>query len=199
MNLLQLKRSSSKLRGTFAQRLFILPEAKMNKPMLTPIQQQFRDAMASLSAAVNIITTNGSAGKCGLTATAVCSITDSPPTLMIAVNRHSKTNATLKENGVVCINILAKEHEETAKDFAGFTQLDIEERFKRHAWCEGEYQLPVLEDSLANLQGKIIQTMEMGTHSLFFIEISSIKNRMGGAALAYFSRAFHAIGEDCNH
>lgn len=53
----------------------------MNKPQLTPIQQQFRDAMSSLSAAVNIITTNGRAGKCGLTATAVCSITDSPQQL----------------------------------------------------------------------------------------------------------------------
>lgn len=168
----------------------------MNKPLITPIQQQFRDSMASMSAAVNIITTNGSAGKCGLTATAVCSITDSPPTIMIAVNRNSKTNETLKENGVVCVNILAKEHEETAKDFAGFTALDIEERFRRHAWCEGEYQLPVLEEALSNLQGQIIKTIEMGTHTLFFIEISSIRNRMGGAALAYFSRAFHAIGEE---
>lgn len=166
----------------------------MNKPTLTPIQYQFRDAMASLSAAVNIITTNGTAGKCGLTATAVCSITDSPPTIMVAINRNSQTNSTLKENGVVCINILAKEHEETAKDFAGFTQLDIDERFNRHAWCEGEYNLPILKDSLSNLQGKIIQTLEMGTHSLFFIEVSSIQNRMGGTALAYFSRNFHAIG-----
>lgn len=170
----------------------------MNKQELTPIQQQFREAMSSLSAAVNIITTNGSAGKCGLTATAVCSITDSPPTIMIAINRNSKTNATLKENGVVCINILAKEHEETAMDFAGVTQLDIEERFRRHAWCIGEHQLPVLQDSLSNLQGKITHTMEMGTHSLFFIEVSNIHNRMGGAALAYFSRSFHTIGDTCD-
>lgn len=167
----------------------------MEKPQLTPIQQQFRDAMASLSAAVNIITTNGTAGKCGLTATAVCSITDSPPTMMIAINHHSQTNNTLKENGVACINILANEHEETAKDFAGFTQLDIEERFSRHHWSEGEFNLPVLHNSLATLQGKIIQTLEMGTHSLFFIEVSNIQNRVGGSALAYFSRTFHSLGE----
>ncbi len=166
----------------------------MNKPILTPIQHQFRDAMASLSAAVNIITTNGTAGKCGLTATAVCSITDTPPTIMIAINRNSQTNSTLKCNGVVCINILAKEHEEIAKDFAGFTQLNIEERFNRHEWHMGEYNLPLLKDSLANLQGKITQTLEMGTHSLFFIEIFSIQNRMDGRALAYFSRNFHSVG-----
>ena len=38
---------------------------------------RFRDAMASLSAAVNVITTAGDAGRCGITATAVCSVTDS--------------------------------------------------------------------------------------------------------------------------
>ena len=42
--------------------------------MLSPVQQEFRNAMAKLAAAVNIITTNGEAGKCGITATAVCSI-----------------------------------------------------------------------------------------------------------------------------
>jgi flavin reductase (NADH) len=38
---------------------------------------RFRDAMASLSAAVNIITTEGDAGRCGITAT-VCPVTDTP-------------------------------------------------------------------------------------------------------------------------
>lgn len=169
----------------------------MKKAELTPIQQQFRDAMALLSSAVNIITTNGIAGKCGLTATSVCSITDSPPTVMFAVNKNSKTNNTLKENGVACINILTKVHEEVAKDFAGFTQLDIEERFRRYEWSEGEHQLPFLDDALVSITGQVTQTMEMGTHTLFFIEISNIRNKTGGSALAYFSRAFHTIGEDC--
>ncbi|MWL34502.1 4-hydroxyphenylacetate 3-monooxygenase, partial [Escherichia coli] len=40
---------------------------------------RFRDARASLSAEVNIITTEGDAGQCGITATAVCSVTDTPP------------------------------------------------------------------------------------------------------------------------
>jgi flavin reductase (DIM6/NTAB) family NADH-FMN oxidoreductase RutF len=35
---------------------------------------RFRDAMASLSAAVNVVTTAGEAGRCGITATAA--ITD---------------------------------------------------------------------------------------------------------------------------
>lgn len=48
---------------------------------LTDMQQSFRDAMSKLAAAVNIITTEGPAGRAGFTASAVCSVTDEPPTL----------------------------------------------------------------------------------------------------------------------
>jgi Conserved protein/domain typically associated with flavoprotein oxygenases, DIM6/NTAB family len=41
----------------------------------------FRNAMARLGSAVNIITTDGPAGRAGFTASAVCSVTDTPPTL----------------------------------------------------------------------------------------------------------------------
>ena len=43
-------------------------------------KRRFRDAMACLPAAVNIITTDGPSGRCGITASAVCSVTDEPPT-----------------------------------------------------------------------------------------------------------------------
>lgn len=168
----------------------------MTKPELTPSQQAFRDAMSSLCAAVNIITTNGPAGKCGLTATAVCSITDSPPTIMIAVNQNSKANTTIKKNGVVCVNVLTKELEDAAKDFAGFTQLNNEERFSRYDWGEGEHSLPYLEDALVSFGGRVIQITEMGTHSLFFVEVEGIRKKEGRKGLVYFSRAFHAIGEE---
>ncbi len=45
----------------------------------------FRDAMAHVGAAVNIITTDGPAGRAGFTASAVCSVTDTPPTLLVCL------------------------------------------------------------------------------------------------------------------
>jgi flavin reductase (NADH) len=50
---------------------------------------QFRNAMASLGAAVNVITTDGSRGRCGITASAVCSVTDTPPTMLVCINQSS--------------------------------------------------------------------------------------------------------------
>lgn len=52
-------------------------------------KQSFRDAMAHVGAAVNIITTDGPAGRAGFTASAVCSVTDAPPTLLVCLNRSA--------------------------------------------------------------------------------------------------------------
>ena len=42
-------------------------------------KQAYREAMARLGAAVNVITTDGPGGRAGFTASAVCSVTDTPP------------------------------------------------------------------------------------------------------------------------
>lgn len=52
-------------------------------------QAAFRDAMARVCAPVNVITTNGPAGRGGFTATAMCSVTDEPPTLLVCMNSRS--------------------------------------------------------------------------------------------------------------
>jgi flavin reductase len=50
---------------------------------------EFREGMAVLAGAVNIVTTDGPGGRAGLTASAVCSVTAEPPTLLVCVNRGS--------------------------------------------------------------------------------------------------------------
>ena len=82
---------------------------------------RFRDAMASLSAAVNVVTTAGEAGRCGITATAVCSVTDTPPSGMVCINANSAMNPVFQGNGKLCINVLNHEQEIMARHFAGMT------------------------------------------------------------------------------
>src|SRR5439155_16232567 len=85
----------------------------------TPAQRDFRAAMASLSAAVSVITTDGPRGRSGITVSAVCSVTDTPPTLLVCVNRSSYLHDILDENRRICVNVLGPGHEELALHFAG--------------------------------------------------------------------------------
>lgn len=153
----------------------------------------FRDAMASLGAAVNIVATNGDAGCCGLTATAVCSVTDNPPTVMVCINSKSQMNSIFQENGKLSINILNHEQEEMACHFAGMTGLAMAERFTQPGWQNGQLQQPVLTNALACLEGDIYDVRQVGTHFVYMTEIKNISVRENGDGLIYFKRRFHSV------
>src|SRR2546430_14984186 len=70
------------------------------EPVRTVEPAVFRAAMSRLGAAVHVITTAGPGGKEGTTATAVCSVSDAPPMLLVCLNRRSQTHPILVENRV---------------------------------------------------------------------------------------------------
>lgn len=158
-----------------------------------PVRQQFRQAMAHLGAAVNVITTAGSHGRCGITASAVCSVTDAPPTLLVCLNRSSAMHAIFNGNLNVCINVIPASLEGVARHFAGMTGLSMEERFKLPVWDDGIDGVPVLRGALASLQGKIVEAKEVGSHSVMFVETTEIRVRNDGDSLIYFDRYFHRV------
>ena len=81
--------------------------------------------------------------------------------------------------------------EEMARHFAGMTGVDMDERFARHTWGQSAQGLPLLEDALASLQGRIVETQEVGTHSVFLVELDEIATREHCTGLVYFGRHFH--------
>lgn len=101
------------------------------------LQLPFRDAMAACASGVHVITTDGTAGRYGITMTAVTAVTDEPPTVMLCINRQSAIVPVLLENRAVCINVLAAGQQDVAEHFAGMTKLSPEERFEYHIWHRG--------------------------------------------------------------
>ena len=93
----------------------------------------FRNGMAMLAGAVNIITTDGPQGLAGFTATAVCSVTDQPPTLLVCMNRASWAHPIFSGNGVLCVNVLGAERQDVSGIFAD-RSITMEERFARIGW-----------------------------------------------------------------
>jgi flavin reductase (NADH) len=158
------------------------------------MRSRFREAMSRLGAAVNVITSLGDSGPCGITATAVCSVSDAPPTLLICLNRSSALNAVFRSSGIVCVNVLAAHQELHARHFAGMTGVPMMERFTDTDWNVVERRAPSLKAALACLHGRITQTLEVGSHTVMFVEIGDIHlpgEQDGG--LVYFNRSFHRV------
>jgi flavin reductase (NADH) len=154
---------------------------------------EFRQAMAHLCAAVNVITTDGPSGRCGITASAVCSVTDAPPTLLVCLNRTSAMHSIFELNGRLCVNVLPGEHEELARHFAGMTPLTMEQRFHLPGWESGELGVPVLSNALVSIEGEIAEMKEVGSHSVIFVRATKIRVRHDGDGLVYYSRGFHRV------
>ena len=163
---------------------------------MTVTRQEFRDAMARLGAAVNIITTAGPEGKGGFTASAVCSVTDDPAMLLVCINRTSNSGAVAKANGILCVNTLAAGHEELAGVFAGATKCSMEDRFLVGDWGTLETGAPVLQDAVVSFDCRITDMVDKGTHTVLFAEIQAIRQgNKDGQALIYFGRGYHGVGQ----
>jgi flavin reductase len=157
-----------------------------------PIERQiFREAMSRLGAAVNIITVAGDAGPSGFTASAVCSVTDEPPTLLICINRNARSRSHIALGAGICVNTLASHQQTLSAVFAG--PLEMEERFANGSWTRLVTGAPVLEDAVASFDCRVSNIVEVGTHSVLFCEVEAVQLGDPREALAYFARAYHVL------
>ncbi|QPF92371.1 flavin reductase [Bradyrhizobium commune] len=157
------------------------------------VQKRFRDAMARLGAAVNIVTTDGPAGRHGLTASAVCSVTDTPPTVLVCVRQQAGAHDVLKANGALCVNVLAGRHENLSAKF-GRSGLSVDQRFADATWKRLATGAPALADAAASLDCRIVGVTEVGTHTVFFCEVQDMVAAAEPEGLIYFNRTYHHIG-----
>jgi flavin reductase len=153
----------------------------------------FREAMSRLGAAVHVITSAGPAGKAGTTATAVCSVSDAPPTLMMCLNRRSQTNPVVLENGVFCVNTLGAAGAEIADIFAGRTGVQGAERFKTGEWIVLTTGSPVLVPAVIAFDCRISEVRLVGSHNVFFGAVESVRLGPSGPALLYHDRAYKHV------
>ena len=151
-------------------------------------KQAFRDGMARLGAAVNIITTDGPAGRAGFTASAVCSVTDTPPTLLVCLNRSASVWPIFDANRQLCVNTLSASQEALSTLFGGKTPM--EERFQAAQWRTAATGSPVLEGALVSFDCRISDITRVGTHDVLFCEVLALRfsNEMHG--LAWFDRGY---------
>jgi flavin reductase len=162
---------------------------------MTVSKQDFRDAMARLGAAVNIVTTDGPAGLGGLTVSAVCSVSDDPPTLLVCLNRGSPQNRLFKDTGVLCVNTLAAGQEGLSGRFAGRSaDADMVERFSHASWGMLETGAPTLDGATVAFDCRIVEVVERGTHSVLFCEVDAVRQGAASRGLIWFRRDYHPIG-----
>ena len=134
---------------------------------------EFRAAMRHLAGHVCLITTTGTDGKRnGLTATAVCSVSAEPPTLLCSIFTGTECNKIIQDSKRFAVNVLSQSDKPLADRFAGPIRGD--ERFAAGEWQTLETGAPVLQSALAGIDCQLVKTVEMNTHSILFGEIQGV-------------------------
>src|SRR5262249_11893167 len=120
------------------------------EPVRTVEPAVFREAMSRLRAAPPALPTPPAAAQARTTptATAVCSVSDAPPTLLMCLSRRSQTNPIVVENGVFCVNTLGHHGAEMADLFAGRTGVAGGDRFATGDWLTLSTGSPVLASAV---------------------------------------------------
>ncbi len=162
---------------------------------LPPVEAQgHRNGMRHFAVGVTIISARHGEQRAGLTATAVCSVTADPPRLVVFVNKNVVANEVILNSGAVCVNVLAADQEEVAKAFSGMIK-DVygDVRFQYGQWGSLVSGAPVLEQSLANFDCRVIKVYEESTHHAFLCEVLATQERQDGEALVYLNGAFRHV------
>jgi len=153
----------------------------------------YRAGMAKLPAAVNIITSLGEEGRYGFTASAVCSVTDSPPTLLVCVNRSNQSHQAITSSRVLCVNTLAGPHHEAlSMAFAGGVKT-MDERFAGPGWTTLVTGAPVLSEATVAFDCRVTQIATVATHDVVFCEVLGLHEGGASEGLVYFGRRFHHL------
>jgi flavin reductase len=145
--------------------------------------QQFKLGMRTLAGAVNLITSCHDSHRFGMTATAVCSATADPPTVLVCINKVATTHAAVAKSKVFCVNVLRADDWELSAEFSGGQS--GEARFKSREWTHLSTGSPVLIDSLVSFDCRVVKKVVHGTHTIFLGQVEQVLFGKKGKPLIY--------------
>lgn len=146
---------------------------------------RFRDVIGHFTTGVAVITTRHEGRDHGMTASAVCSVSLEPPTLLVCASMRAPTQAAILAAGAFAVNILGEGDDAIAERFAR----PHPDKFAGLAHRHGALGLPLLDRALARIECEVTEAVVGGTHRVF-LGVVRDADVAGGTPLAYYRGRF---------
>lgn len=153
----------------------------------------YRDAMAHFAGAVHVVTTDGPAGRRGVTIIAACSVSDKPPTVLVCLNRENRSNDLFRDNGVFALNTLAAGAVNLANAFSGLTGMSQDERFTLGSWQTLSTGAPTLAGAVAVFDCELVDAKDLATHRVYFGKVTGLSLGANLRPLLYHDRDYKVL------
>lgn len=122
----------------------------------------------------------------GQIANAVFQVTSEPPKIAVALNKINLTHEMVEKGGVLGVSVLAQD---TALSFIGrfgFKSGRDTDKFDGVKYQEGKLGVPLVTDhTLAFLEARVLQSMDVGSHTIFVAEIEDADILGDGEPMTY--------------
>ncbi|MXO60666.1 flavin reductase [Altererythrobacter salegens] len=128
--------------------------------------------MRRLAASVHVVTCDHAGDRLGCTATAVCSLSDQPPSLLVCLNQKSQTASGIKASGRFAVNVLASDDRAVAAHFA--SRASSAEKFARGEWLAAPNGAPLLSSALVSFACSVEDIVSAGSHWMIVGSIEAI-------------------------
>jgi flavin reductase (NADH) len=152
----------------------------------------FRSGMRRLVGAVHVVTTRVGDDLGGLTATAVCSLTASPPRILACINLTGRSFRMIAESRVMGINVLGAHHESLAKRFANSKETNPFD--EPHRWTRASTGAPLLVDAQASFDCTVEQMLMTNTQAIVIGDIRHVAYAESCRPLLYADGQFVSTG-----
>jgi flavin reductase (DIM6/NTAB) family NADH-FMN oxidoreductase RutF len=156
------------------------------------LRQQFLHGMSHAACTVSVVTTDGVAGRHGVTVSAMVSVSaDTPqPTLLVCIHHLSPVVSALLKNGVFCVNVLRDDQAHISDNFAGRSSARGAAKFDCATWTTQLTGAPRVVDSLVAFDCRVTASERVGSHFVVFGSVQDIFVAGTGAPLIYANRAY---------
>lgn len=151
--------------------------------------EEFRAALSRFVSGVTVVTLKDKDGNLhGITVSAFCSVSLNPPLILVCIDNQAGSHYAFQESKRFVVNILREEQTEYSNQFAS----QIPDKFINIHHHEGLDGIPVLKDSLVNLECRLAQSFEAGDHTIFIGEIERTHINEG-SPLVYYQGEYRKI------
>ena len=133
--------------------------------------------MARVASGVSVVTTDGPAGRAGLTVSAMCSLSADPPAVLVCINRASRAGRIIRINGVFCRNVLASQQVDIARRFAGQPGGE-HDKFLKLEWDRFGTGAPVLRNAVAVFDCNLTRGTDYGSHDILIGVVAELTSAM---------------------
>lgn len=156
------------------------------------IRAQFLQGMSCAANTVNVVTTDGTAGRAGVTVSAMASVSadGDAPTMLVCVHHLAAAAQTILDNGCFCTNILRDDQSFISDTFAGRLKTEDGDKFSCVDWVAMKTGAPRVRDPLTAFDCTVKSSERVGTHFVFIGEVQDIFVATGGSPLIFANRTY---------